>query len=328
MRCVVVTGATGNVGTAVVAALRRSPDVDRVVAIARRLPEERDEPDVTWVDADIARDDLAPAMAGAEAVVHLAWRFHPTRDARQTWESNVVGSLRTFDAARRAGLTAIVHASSVGAYSPYDPADPDRPVDERWPTHAIPTAAYGVQKSYLERALDAFELAHPDMRVVRIRSAFVFQYAAAPEQRRIFAGPFLPGRLLRSPLLPVVPLPRGLRFQTVHADDLADAYVAAVLTPVTGPFNVAADPIVRPSELAGSLRARPVEVPPRLVRAALGAAFRLRLAPVEPGLFDLFRSLPVMDTARARRELALGAEALLHGRRRRVRRRPPPADRG
>ena len=301
---VVVTGATGNVGTAVVGALRMSSEVERIVAVARRLPDEGHEPDVTWVSADIARDDLTSAMSGADALVHLAWRFQPTRDRCQTWESNVVGSLRTFEAARGAGVNTIIHASSVGAYSPFDPADPDRRVVESWQTDAIPTAAYGTQKSYLERALDSFELVNPAVRVVRIRSAFVFQRAAAPEQRRIFAGPFLPGRLLRSPFLPLVPVPKGLRFQTVHAEDLAAAYLAAVLRPVSGPFNVAADPVVRASELADVLESRTVEVRPGLVRAVLGAAFRMRLAPAEPGLLDLFLSLPLMDTTRARQELA------------------------
>jgi UDP-glucose 4-epimerase len=299
---VAVTGATGNVGTAVVTALRRSQDVERVVAVARRLPEADDQPDVTWVSADIARDDLTRLLAGADVLVHLAWRFQPTRNPRDTWRSNVVGSTRTFEAARDAGVTAIVHASSVGAYSPFDPADPDRCVGEDWPTDAIPTAAYGTQKSYLERTLDAFELAHPDIRVVRIRSAFVFQRAAAPEQRRIFAGPLLPGRLLR--LLPFAPVPTGLRFQTVHAEDLAAVYTAAVLMPVSGAFNVAADPVVRASELAQVLRTRAVALPAAVIRAGLATAFRTRLTPAEPGLLDLFLSLPLLDTARARSVLS------------------------
>ena len=36
---VVVTGGTGNVGTVVVDALRRSREVERLVAVARRLPD-------------------------------------------------------------------------------------------------------------------------------------------------------------------------------------------------------------------------------------------------------------------------------------------------
>jgi nucleoside-diphosphate-sugar epimerase len=303
MRCVVVTGASGNVGTALLDALQRCEQIDRVVGVARRRPSPTAQRSIEWVSADVGQDPLDGVMEGADALVHLAWRFQPTRNRRSTWHSNVGGTLRTLDAASRAGVGTIVYASSVGAYSPASEHDRDHRVDETWPTNAVPDAAYGTQKSYLERALDAFELAHPDVRVVRIRSAFVFQPAAAPEQRRIFAGPFLPGRLVAGGGLPVVPLPKGLRFQTVHAADLADAYVAALVSPVRGAFNIAADPVIRPAELADVLRTRVVEVPAGIVRTAFAAAFHLRLVPAEPGLLDLFLSLPLMDATRARREL-------------------------
>jgi nucleoside-diphosphate-sugar epimerase len=307
---VVVTGATGNVGTALLARLRRSADVSHITAVARRPPAggsppaKNGGPPVQWIAADLAHDDIEDVFAGADALVHLAWRFHPTRDERQTWHGNVLGSIRTFDAAARAGVAALVYASSVGTYSPglRTVGRPDEPVDENWPTHALPAAAYGRQKSYLERVLDGVEN-DGEMRVVRVRSAFVFQRQAAPEQRRIFAGPFLPGRLVASGVLPMVPIPRGLRLQAVAADDLASAYEAALVRPVRGAFNVAAEPVIRAAELGDVLRARIVEVPAGLTRMALAAAFHLRLAPAEPGLLDLALSLPIMDTSRARREL-------------------------
>ena len=68
--------------------------------------------------ADVGEDDLAAIFAGADAVVHLAWRFQPTRDPTVTWRSNVIGSERVFAAAAEAGVPALVHASSVGAYAP------------------------------------------------------------------------------------------------------------------------------------------------------------------------------------------------------------------
>ena len=165
-------------------------------------------------------------------------------------------------------------------------------------------AAYGIEKSYLERAVDAFEARHGEtIRVVRVRSAFVFQPPAAPEQLRIFGGRLAPARLIGSRRLPVLPLPAGLRFQNVHAEDLAAAYLATLLRPVCGPFNVAADPVIDARSLSSVLRARAVEVPPRLVRMSLAVAFHARLSPVEPGLLELFMTLPVMNTNRARREL-------------------------
>ena len=112
---VVVTGATGNVGTALLQALLDDPAVERITGIARRAPAMRPER-VHWVAADVAEADLIPAFDGADAVVHLAWAIQPSRDRAALRRTNVDGSARVFDAAVRAGVPALVYASSVGAY--------------------------------------------------------------------------------------------------------------------------------------------------------------------------------------------------------------------
>ncbi len=296
---VVLTGATGNVGTSLIEALGGEAEVDAVVGLARRLPEWQS-PKTTWAEADIAHDDLVGHFTDADVVVHLAWLFQPTHDEVATWHTNVLGSIRVFEAAATAGVKAIVYASSVGAYSP---GPQDQAVDESWPTHALPTAAYGREKSYVERVLDAFERDHQDIRVVRLRPGFIFKRESASEQRRLFAGPLLPNRLVRPALIPVVPDLPGLRFQALHTSDAAEAYRLCITRPVRGAFNIAADPVVDANTLGELLGARPVRVPPSAVRGALSAAWHLHLAPASPTLFDLAMSLPVMDTARARNEL-------------------------
>ena len=296
---VVVVGATGNVGTSVVDALGRDPDVESVLGLARRVPGWRPAK-TTWAAADVTSADLATLFRGADAVVHLAWLLQPTHDELTTWRTNVLGSIRVFEAVVAAGVPALVYASSIGAYSP---AEGDRPVDESWPTHALPTAAYGREKSYVERVLDRFEVDHPTLRVVRLRPGFIFKREAAEEQRRLFAGPLLPSALVRSSLIPVVPDLPGLRFQALHSTDAAEAYRLAVTRPVRGPFNVAADPVIDARVLGELLHARPVRMPARPVRTAVAAAWRLHLLPASPTLVDLFLSLPVMDVSRARAEL-------------------------
>jgi UDP-glucose 4-epimerase len=141
---VVVTGATGNVGVAVVRALAGAPQVNTVVGLARRTPD-RQEPGVEWVACDIVTDDLSAAFRGADAVVHLAWLIQPSRDLRRLWQVNVEGTVRVLDAVERAGVPSLVYASSVGAYSPGHPDG--TPVDESWPTHGIATSAYSREKA-------------------------------------------------------------------------------------------------------------------------------------------------------------------------------------
>src|SRR5215216_3901996 len=156
---VVVTGATGNVGTSVVRALRLDERIDSIVGIARRLPQAQLEK-VDWRAADIARDALEPLFEGADVVVHLAWLIQPSRDEATLRAANVDGSARVFAAAADAGARTIVHASSVGAYSP---GPKDRAVDESWPTDGIQTSFYSRHKAEVERLLDRFEGEHPDV---------------------------------------------------------------------------------------------------------------------------------------------------------------------
>ena len=296
---VAITGATGNVGTSLVAALADEPAVDAIVGIARRRPDWQ-APKTRWVTADVAHDDLAPHLAGCDAVVHLAWLFHPMRKPLTTWRANALGSIRVFRAAAHAGVRALVHASSVGAYSP---GPKDRAVDETWPTHGWPMAAYSREKSYVERVLDAFELEHPDIRVVRLRPGFIFKRESATEQRRLFGGPLAPNRLVRPALIPAVPDFPGLRFQALHAADAAQAYRLALTNDVTGAFNVAADPVIDAAVLAGLLDARTVRVPVAGMRAAMTALFKLHAIPVQPPLLDVLVRVPILDTSRARDHL-------------------------
>ena len=297
---VVVTGATGNVGTAVLRALSADAAVDSILGLARRRPTlELDK--VEWAEADVTEGDLARHFKDADAVVHLAWLIQPSRNERETRAVNVDGSARVLAAVAAAGVRSLVYASSVGAYSP---GPKDRRVAEDWATGGVATSFYSRHKAEVERLLDAFEHEHPEVRVVRLRPGLIFQRSAATEIRRLFAGPLLPRSLVRPGLIPVLPVPVDLAFQAVHSDDVAQAYRLAVLNEdARGAYNVAAEPVLDGRELGRLLGARPVRVPARALRAAAALTWRLRLQPTEPGWLDMALAVPLMDTSRAREEL-------------------------
>jgi UDP-glucose 4-epimerase len=296
---VVVTGATGNVGTSLVEALRSDHAVDSIVGLARRPPD-WSLPKVEWVAADIVTDDLVPLFRGADAVVHLAWLIQPSHQLDVVRAVNVEGSGRVFKAVAEAGVRTLVYASSVGAYSP---GPKDRPVDESWPTAGIGSSFYARHKSEVERLLDTFESEHPRVRVVRLRPGLIFKREAASGIRRLFFGPLVPTRLLRPQWIPLVPRQERLVFQCVHSSDVAEAYRLAVTSDARGAFNVAADPVLDGPELGRLLHAQPVPVPPVLLRTLADVTWRLRLQPTPVGWVDMALCVPVLDTTRARLEL-------------------------
>ena len=299
-RRIVVGGATGNVGTSLVRALAADSSVDSIVGVARRRPA-LEHTKTSWVEADVEHDDLAPVFAGADGVVHLGWRIQPSHDLAALRRTNVDGSARVLRSVAKARVPALVYASSVGAYSQ---GPKDRAVDENWPTEGTPTSFYARHKAEVERLLDAFEVEHPEVRVVWLRPGLIFKRGSASEQQRYFLGPLFPRHLARRNAIRFLPDLARLRFQAVHADDVADAYRRAVLHDgAGGAYNIAADPVVDADELARALNARPVKLPRTLARLVVDATWRLRLQPTPPGWLDMGLSVPVMDTRRAREEL-------------------------
>ncbi|QWS32967.1 NAD-dependent epimerase/dehydratase family protein [Curtobacterium aetherium] len=312
MTRVVVVGATGNVGTAL---LRRFRDAGAdLIGVARRLPDLQATPydAALWHAVDVgapdAVDRLTAVFRGADAVVHLAWALQPTHDIPAQYRTDVTGTANVLAAVAAAGVPQVVVASSVGTYRGVDVDGKRTPVDESWPTDGIPTATYSRHKAENERAMDVFAAAHPEVVVTRMRPGLVFQRDAAAEIRGLFLGHLVPMRVVRWVRWAVLPLPYPFVFQAVHADDLADAYWRAIHRRAAGAFNIAASPVLTPPRMArvlGMLGA--VRVPLALVRGLVTVTWRLRLQPTDAGWVDIAAGVPVMRTDRARE--VLGWEA-------------------
>jgi nucleoside-diphosphate-sugar epimerase len=297
---IIVTGATGNVGTSVLKRLAADPAISSIDALARRPAVPSALSGARFIQADVTSTDLEPLFRGADAVIHLAWLIQPGRDEQTTRRVNVDGSRRVFEAVARSGVPALVYASSVGAYSP---GPKDRRVDELWPTDGIETSFYSRHKAEVERMLDVLEHEHPTLRVVRLRPGLIFKREAASEIRRLFIGPLVPRWLFDARLVPLFPDVPRLAFQAVHSDDVGEAYRLATVGQVRGAFNIAADPVIDVARIAEMVGARTVHTSPKLLRAGAAVAFKLRLSPVEPGWLDMGLGVPLMDIERAHSEL-------------------------
>lgn len=307
----VVTGASGNVGTGVLRALRREMPDALVSGVCRRPPRRSAAHDaVAWRAIDLADPDaadrLSAVMRGADVVVHLALAVQPVRDENYLYRANVLGTKAVLRAMAEADVRHLVYASSLGIYAP---GESPEPVAEDWPTTGQSTSIYSRHKVLVEHVLDEFGARHPEVVIGRFRPTVVVQREAAWLLKSLYLGPFVPRialEALRRRLLPVLPLPAGLRLQFVHADDVGGAVVEMIRRRVNGSYNIASD-VLDVDAVAGLVGARAIEVDRDLFRRAVTAIIATRLVALTPGWYDVATATPVMDTSKARRELAWSA---------------------
>lgn len=216
MRRVLVTGASGFLGEHVVAEL-----IHRgfgVRALARTRAPGLEELGAEVVRADVATDDLAAALAGVEAVFHLAGVVSRDRDdAHRMMRTHVDGTRRVMEAMKAAGVKRLVLASTSGTVAV---SDRDEVLDEDagYAEEIVAGWPYYVSKIYQERL--AFRLgAELGIEVVAVNPSLLL----GPGDRRLSSTgdvrKFLKGQI------PTVPR-GGINF--VDARDAAAATVNAL----------------------------------------------------------------------------------------------------
>src|SRR5499426_1195238 len=178
-RSVLVTGMSGLIG----GALRRHLEGKYVLSALNRQPV----PGVPCHRADIADlDAIAPAFEGVDTVVHLAARTGSSEAFGEILGANVIGTYNVFEAARRAGVSRVVYASSGATVSAWERDPPysalvagryDELGSWKTMTHEMPlrpAGLYGASKIWGEAIArhfsDVYGLSAICVRIGRVRA--------------------------------------------------------------------------------------------------------------------------------------------------------------
>ncbi|WP_344354335.1 NAD(P)-dependent oxidoreductase [Brachybacterium phenoliresistens] len=164
-RRVLITGATGGVGSHLAQALEDEYDL----VLHGRHPENAP-PGHELKIADLDDyDEVAAMMDGIDTVVHMAGAASPESSWELVLEANIIGLRNVLEAARQAGVRRVVLASSNHAMGMYDR-------NEEWPVypHQIPRgdSLYGVSKIFGE-ALGRFYHDEHGLDVIALRIGWV-----------------------------------------------------------------------------------------------------------------------------------------------------------
>jgi len=258
---VLVTGATGFVGSALVPLLIGR---GHTVRAAVRRPGAQVPGAETLAVGDIGPDtDWSAALDGVDAVAHLAARVHVMQDTAADplaafRRVNTAGTLRLAEAAAARGVRRFVHLSSIKAV-----VDESRPEPVRDSTPADPHSAYGVSKREAEQGLEALG-ARGVLDPVILRPPLVY-------------GPGVGGNLrtLLAACRRRLPLPLALldnRRSLIYVGNLADAVAACLAHPdAAGRTFLVSD-------------GTPLTTPDLIRHLSAGLGVSPRLLPVPPAL--------------------------------------------
>jgi UDP-glucose 4-epimerase len=306
---VAVTGPTGEIGRAVLRALERSTEVERVLGMARRPfdPAAHGWRKVSYRQGDVLDPTaVAELVADADVVVHLA--FLIMGGPKETRAVNLEGSRNVFQAAVSAGVKRLVYASSVAAYGFH--GENPQPLTEEVPARGTASHYYSAQKAEVEATLH--EVLDGTSTAAYILRPCIVGGPDAP--LLIDSLPYtqisdrLPGPVLRLldgvPILkPVLPDP-GVSFQLIHHDDVASAMRAAVLGRGTpGIYNLASSGELTVKDLASELGWYSIPVPELAIDVVAEMVGRLGFLPAQAQWVAAFREPMIMDASKARREL-------------------------
>lgn len=141
---VLITGAAGRIGSSLAESLKDRYDLR--LHYHRNIPEHP--PVSDFIVADVSKyDQIAPAMEGIDAVVHMAANPSTRASWEQVLEQNIIGTYNVYESARRAGVKRIIFASTNHVMGMYDR-------DNQWPIYAQqpvrPDSLYGVSKAFGE----------------------------------------------------------------------------------------------------------------------------------------------------------------------------------
>ncbi len=288
MTKILVTGATGAVGSAFLSLLAGQDGIE-VIASDIRKPADL-ATGVKFETLDVRTTDPERVIAAhrPDVVVHLASIVTPSTRAF-AHEVDVVGSRNVLEAAIRHDVKRLVVTSSGAAYGYH--ADNPVPLREGDPLRGNVEFPYADHKRQVEEMLAVARRDAPQLEQVILRVGTVLGAGLENQITALFH---------KARLLAVTGSESPFVF--IWTEDLARILQRAALDGPAGIYNVAGDGALGVSDLAARLGKPVLRLPAWALKAALAIAHPLGLSKYGPAQVGFLQFRPVLDNAALKRD--------------------------
>ena len=263
-RTIAVTGAAGQLGRLIVQRLIDDDAVQKVLAIDLVEPGIKNLK-LEWLKADIRDTRLAEKLKGVDVLMHLAFVVTKYLPRAEFDDINIEGSKNVFRAAAEAGVSQILYSSSLAAYGVCH-GHPN-PLTENSPRILVPEFPYSAAKFRVEEFLDLFETENKGIRLVRFRPSILVGENLNNPLAQLFGRTLSRGYIVGASDMPM---------PIVWDEDVADAFLLAVRANSHGAYNLSAEPLHSPKEIAQSLGMKVLN-PGKVLNAILDKVGRLKI---------------------------------------------------
>lgn len=259
---VAVTGASGYLGKLLVPTLQKDRRIERVIGIDIERP--ADPPvskKVEYIQTDVCKKGIEEVIAGADVLVHMAFKLWRFPDSIDLDEVNIQGSFNVYDAAVKANVKKLIFTSSTVAYGIH--ADNPIPLTEENTLRPNEELYYGMQKAACEKKLHEIQASNPQMLITILRPCAIAGPNAPPGQFDAYISD--PAIVVRGYDPPA---------QLVHEDDVIQALKMAIHKDLPGDYNVTGDGTQSLRQATRSRGGRVVALPLFIVKLLLQLLWR------------------------------------------------------
>lgn len=295
---VLVTGASGDLGSKLAGRLAEDPGNRRVIAVDTAQPDSAGRAALgaaEFVRADIRNPRIEQLLIGAEVdtVVHASMTAHPPGPTGRPLhkEMNVIGTMQLLAACQRAPKVRKLVLKSTAAVYGSGPHHEAVHTEEHEARVVRPRSGYAQDNAEVEAYVRGFARRRPEVTITTLRFASLI-------------GPSVDTVLTRYFSLPFVPMVFGhnARLQLLHARDALAVLHRAVREDLPGKFNVAGDGVLTLTQAIQRAGRVPVPMPGSVIAPVSRFVRGARLVDFGQEQLRYLHFGRVVDTAKLRTE--------------------------